>query len=137
LYQFKVNINLSRGAMFSGASHMTFGASSTFQVKVYEADRSKETAASAAPAGSILHFDILDFICSQKSKGFTAGMTDLGPVSPFFTGRKDILSDLETYFLVEAPSTDAHEMKLFVLYGMGGAGKTQTALKFINSFRSR
>ncbi|KIK54804.1 hypothetical protein GYMLUDRAFT_890687 [Collybiopsis luxurians FD-317 M1] len=107
------------GAMFSGASHMTFGASSTFQVKVYEADRSKETAASAAPAG------------------FTAGMTDLGPVSPFFTGRKDILSDLETYFLVEAPSTDAHEMKLFVLYGMGGAGKTQTALKFINSFRSR
>ncbi|KIK51793.1 hypothetical protein GYMLUDRAFT_50348, partial [Collybiopsis luxurians FD-317 M1] len=82
------NINLSRGAMFSGASHMTFGASSTFQVNVYEADRPKETAASAAPAG------------------FTAGMTNLGS-------------------------------KLFVLYGMGGAGKTQTALKFMNTFRKR
>ncbi|KIK53683.1 hypothetical protein GYMLUDRAFT_250145 [Collybiopsis luxurians FD-317 M1] len=125
------------GAMFSGASHMTFGASSTFQTNVYEADRSKEIAASAAPAGSILHFDILDFICSQKPKGFTAGMTDLGPVSPFFTGRKDILADLETYFFVKSPSTEAQEKKLFVLYGMGGAGKTQTALKFMNTFRKR
>lgn len=117
---------------------MTVGPSSTFQqINIHEAERSKENTVPTAPAGTIFHFHILDFICSQKSKGFTAGMTDLGPVSPFFTGRKDILADLETYFFVEPPSTEAHEKKVFVLYGMGGAGKTQTALKFINSFRSR
>ncbi|KIK53687.1 hypothetical protein GYMLUDRAFT_178628 [Collybiopsis luxurians FD-317 M1] len=64
-------------------------------------------------------------------------MTDLSPVSPFYTGRKNILSELETYFSVESSSSKAHERKIFVLYGMGGAGKTQTALKFINTFRKR
>ncbi|KIK51773.1 hypothetical protein GYMLUDRAFT_377684 [Collybiopsis luxurians FD-317 M1] len=132
------NITHNSGAIFPGASYVTVGPSSTFQqINIHEAERSKENTVPTAPAGSIFHFHILDFIYSQKLKGFTAGMTDLTPVSPFFTGRKDILSELETYFIVESPSTEAHEKKIFVLHGMGGAGKTQTALKFMSTFRKR
>ncbi|KIK51763.1 hypothetical protein GYMLUDRAFT_377538 [Collybiopsis luxurians FD-317 M1] len=114
------NVTHNSGAIFPGASYVTVGPSSTFQqINIHEAERSKENTGPTAPAG------------------FTAGMTDLTPVSPFFTGRKAILSELETYFIVESPSTEAHEKKIFVLHGMGGAGKTQTALKFMSTFRKR
>jgi hypothetical protein len=49
-----------------------------------------------------------------------------------FTGREDILAQLDNYFNVEGPAKQ--EQHIFVLYGLGGAGKTQIALKFVNQF---
>ncbi|KIK66872.1 hypothetical protein GYMLUDRAFT_913773 [Collybiopsis luxurians FD-317 M1] len=105
--------------MFSGASNFTISGSPIFQVHqttVYEAKRPQREASATAPAGYI------------------SNMTDIGPVSPFFTGRQDVLLELADYFSSESLST---ERKIFVLYGMGGAGKTQTALKFICTSRAR
>ncbi|KAF8596393.1 FabD/lysophospholipase-like protein [Ceratobasidium sp. AG-I] len=45
-----------------------------------------------------------------------------------FTGRGDILKQMESYFFQNA-SLERH---LYVLYGLGGAGKTQLALKFVH-----
>jgi hypothetical protein len=45
-----------------------------------------------------------------------------------FTGRRDYLAILRAYFSVE-PDEPLHR-KSFLLYGMGGIGKTQICLKF-------
>ncbi|KAJ7066152.1 hypothetical protein C8F01DRAFT_1052203 [Mycena amicta] len=47
--------------------------------------------------------------------------------SKFFQGREDILQQLHSLF----QPTDQTEQKVVLLHGLGGAGKTQTALKFI------
>ncbi|KAJ6488932.1 P-loop containing nucleoside triphosphate hydrolase protein [Mycena sanguinolenta] len=48
------------------------------------------------------------------------------PPSRIFHGRKDILDKMHQFF-----ARDIREQKIYVLYGLGGAGKTQIALKFI------
>ncbi|KAF8598125.1 TPR-like protein [Ceratobasidium sp. AG-I] len=53
------------------------------------------------------------------------------PPSPMFTGREDILNQMESYFWKFAPL----ERHLFILHGPGGAGKTQLALKFIHAHK--
>lgn len=55
--------------------------------------------------------------------------------SPLFTGRQDILDILEGYF--EARGTGRHHRREFLLYGLGGAGKTQLMLKFAEINQSR
>ena len=70
-------------------------------------------------------------------KGYVPDMTIVGPASPFFTGRQDILKELENYFCPEDLSTEISERKIFLLYGLGGAGKTQTALRFMQLARKR
>jgi hypothetical protein len=48
-----------------------------------------------------------------------------------FTGRKDIISQLHQYFTPSSTSAKPAKQRRFVLYGLGGAGKTQIALKFV------
>ena len=43
-----------------------------------------------------------------------------------FTGRSDILAQMHECF-----SNDSQDQHVFVLYGLGGTGKTQVALKFV------
>ena len=43
-----------------------------------------------------------------------------------FTGRNDILAQMRECFF-----TDSRNQRMFLLYGLGGAGKTQIALKFV------
>lgn len=52
-----------------------------------------------------------------------------------FTGREDILKKLKNHF-APTVSTDQNR-KLFLLYGMGGIGKTQICLKFIEEVADR
>jgi hypothetical protein len=52
-----------------------------------------------------------------------------------FTGREDILKHLDGYFSLDGP--DKEKQHIFVLYGLGGAGKTQIALKFVDMFSNR
>ncbi|KAJ7069108.1 P-loop containing nucleoside triphosphate hydrolase protein [Mycena amicta] len=55
------------------------------------------------------------------------------PPSPFFQGRHDVLSQLNSWF----QPTEKKDQKVVLLYGLGGAGKTQIALKFIADSGSR
>ncbi|KAF8595359.1 hypothetical protein BDV93DRAFT_481117 [Ceratobasidium sp. AG-I] len=54
------------------------------------------------------------------------------PPSHTFTGREDILERMRSYFFDASPT----ERRLFVLCGLGGAGKTQLALKFVDMHRN-
>ncbi|KAF8594207.1 TPR-like protein [Ceratobasidium sp. AG-I] len=53
------------------------------------------------------------------------------PPSRAFTGREDILGQMDHYF----SNPGSLERRLFVLHGLGGAGKTQLALKFVQSHK--
>lgn len=48
------------------------------------------------------------------------------PPSQLFTGRKDILDHMHRYF-----SDNIGERHIYVLYGLGGSGKSQIAYKFV------
>ncbi|KAA6408133.1 MAG: hypothetical protein FRX48_07874 [Lasallia pustulata] len=48
--------------------------------------------------------------------------------SPKFTGRKMYLDRLESFFFTK--TSPRHANRIFLLHGMGGAGKTQICLKF-------
>ena len=50
------------------------------------------------------------------------------PISLRFTGQEPYLAKLREYF--ELPTSDTPGRRCFLLYGMGGVGKTQIALKF-------
>ena len=47
-----------------------------------------------------------------------------------FTGRTDVLAKLKEHFTAESTDKLRHR-KFFLLYGMGGIGKTQICLRFI------
>jgi len=49
-----------------------------------------------------------------------------------FKGRKDILDKMCRYF-----DLDSESQRIFVLYGLGGAGKSQLAFKFIEESKSK
>jgi signal recognition particle GTPase len=53
----------------------------------------------------------------------------MGSSSAFFTGRVRILDTLKEHFRARLPG-DEKPRRQFLLCGMGGAGKTQIALKF-------
>jgi hypothetical protein len=55
-----------------------------------------------------------------------AGPKRCPPPSRVFTGRRDILSQMHSYF-----STNSGKRHVFVLHGLGGAGKSQIAFKFV------
>ncbi|KAJ7615496.1 P-loop containing nucleoside triphosphate hydrolase protein, partial [Roridomyces roridus] len=50
------------------------------------------------------------------------------PASQIFQGRQDILDKMQQYF-----SQEPKKRRIFVLHGLGGTGKTQAALKFLES----
>ena len=51
------------------------------------------------------------------------------PPSQIFHGRQAILDSMHQFF-----ARDTGKQKRYVLYGLGGAGKTQIALKFIEEW---
>ncbi|KAI9710441.1 MAG: hypothetical protein M1812_007409 [Candelaria pacifica] len=55
--------------------------------------------------------------------------------SSIFTGRADISKRLEDSILSRPGTEDTSMQKRFVLYGLGGSGKTQFCLKFIQDHR--
>jgi Holliday junction resolvasome RuvABC ATP-dependent DNA helicase subunit len=46
-----------------------------------------------------------------------------------FTGRTEVIAKLEKHF--SNANSSAQKRKIFLLYGMGGIGKTQICLKFV------
>lgn len=58
-------------------------------------------------------------------------------VSTIYTGRNDITQELEKKILA-SPADDApRQQRRFVCYGLGGSGKTQFCLKFVQDNRDR
>ena len=55
--------------------------------------------------------------------------------SALFTGREDILKRLKDHFAPQAEGDQCR--KSFLLYGMGGIGKTQICLKFVEKMAER
>ena len=47
-----------------------------------------------------------------------------------FTGRQDVIDQMRAYF-----SSQSRPRHVFVLYGLGGSGKSQIAYKFIEEFQ--
>jgi Cdc6-like AAA superfamily ATPase len=54
-----------------------------------------------------------------------------------FTGRRDILQQIIQFFDGPRSSIVLKMQKIFVLYGLGGAGKTATMMKFVDEFSDR
>ncbi len=59
----------------------------------------------------------------------------LGDISRFFTARDDILDKLDACF--PPRDTRGKPRREFLLYGMGGVGKTQIALKAADQLEDR
>ena len=57
------------------------------------------------------------------------------PPSNIFTGRRDYLGKLRHHFGTQVGQS--HHRKQFLLYGMGGVGKTQICLKFAEESSDR
>ncbi|KAH8804037.1 hypothetical protein DL96DRAFT_1823082 [Flagelloscypha sp. PMI_526] len=55
------------------------------------------------------------------------------PPTPYFVGRKSLLQRLHNYFFLEQEDL----CRVAVLYGLGGSGKTQGSLKFIQECQQR
>ncbi|KAJ7061297.1 hypothetical protein C8F01DRAFT_1025116, partial [Mycena amicta] len=88
----------------------------------------------------MLHHRLQDSVNGQTSLDPEHGILQQRPVqdeiqttrscplpSKFFQGRKDILLQLDRFF----QPIEKKEQKVVLLHGLGGAGKTQIALKFI------
>lgn len=85
------------------------------------------------------HFDNQPFIFQngdqtrQKNKYFRIPHS----VSTIFTGRNDITQDLQEKILSSTAYDAPRQQKRFVCYGLGGSGKTQFCLKFVQDNRDR
>jgi hypothetical protein len=51
-----------------------------------------------------------------------------------FTGMNDILERMTQYLNPSISSVTLKKQRIFVLYGLGGTGKTQIMAKFVNEF---
>lgn len=58
-------------------------------------------------------------------------------LSGIFTGRDDIIQALRKGCLPSEKGERLTYQKRFVLYGLGGSGKTQTCLKFAQDYHER
>ena len=54
---------------------------------------------------------------------------------PYFTGRFNILAEMDCHF--QSTRTFLEEQKTVVLHGIGGVGKSSTALKYATENRAR
>ena len=67
---------------------------------------------------------------SSISKGLK--IVTLPLPTDYFTGRDEYLRTIEASFDFSKTSVELRRQRRFVLYGIGGMGKTQLALKFLD-----
>jgi len=73
----------------------------------------------------------------HRNRPTSDGVIPLMPnPSTRFTGRTEVIAKLKRHFL--SKTNDAvQKRKFFLLYGMGGIGKTQICLKFVEEVSDR
>ena len=94
------------------------------------------------------HSEVMEAIGKLDSKVTNHDVSSVSSVSSFhpiipplptdiFTGRDDYLKKLEEGFELSGTAARKEKRRVFVLYGSGGMGKTQLALKFADLHRER
>ena len=73
--------------------------------------------------------DCVDLLQLYKSYGDGMMSNVMPNLSKWFTGRTEVIAKLRGHF--SNTNNSAQQRKFFLLYGMGGVGKTQICLKFI------
>ena len=74
--------------------------------------------------------DVLQININYGRRTMSDGVIPLTPnPSNRFTGRTQVITELKTHFFNTNDSVQRR--KFFLLYGMGGIGKTQICLKFL------
>ena len=73
----------------------------------------------------------------HRNRTTSVGVIPLMPnPSTRFTGRTEVIAKLKSHFFTS--TNDAvQNRKFFLLYGMGGIGKTQICLKFVQGMSDR
>ena len=82
--------------------------------------------------------DLLQIIHNNYNNRTTSeGVIPLMPnPSTRFTGRTEVIAKLKSHFFIDTNDV-VQKRKLFLLYGMGGIGKTQICLKFVQEMSDR
>ena len=81
--------------------------------------------------------DLLQINIHNNYGNRTTGVIPLMPnPSTRFTGRTEVIAKLKKHFLTN-PDDVGQKRKVFLLYGMGGIGKTQICLKFVEEMYDR
>ena len=75
----------------------------------------------------------IDVLCQDAVPG-VATLKALPRLSTMFTGRQDILERLARCLNPSISSVSLKIQRIFVLYGLGGTGKTQIMAKFVDEF---
>ena len=91
-----------------------------------------------------MHKDVKEIkqIISSPDPLFQARGNQLVLINPplpteIFTGREKDLNQMEESFELPKTSMELKKQRRFILYGVGGIGKTQLALKFIDQNEDR
>ena len=85
---------------------------------------------------------VLDLLQINIDKNYGNRTTPDGtsPLKPnpsiWFTGHTEVITKLERHFFTSTNDT-VQKRKLLLLYGMGGIGKTQICLKFVEEMDDR
>ena len=79
------------------------------------------------------YFAQINYSVSGISRATSDAAIPVKPNSSIrFTGRTDVLTKLKEHFTSESNDKLCHR-KFFLLYGLGGIGKTQICLRFIEN----
>ncbi|KAJ3796988.1 hypothetical protein GGU11DRAFT_828233 [Lentinula aff. detonsa] len=84
--------------------------------------------------GNYIQNTIVNTDTQKDPPEYHQGLTFCPIPTNTFTGREEALTKLEGFF---DPGRSAERTKVFLLYGLGGVGKTQLALEFASRFMQR
>ena len=118
------NPNISGASIFAGAHHFLSN-NNTF-------NEAMKVGVVFLKGSKLMALDVLQINIHNNygNKTTSDGVIPLMPnPSNRFTGRTEVIAKLKEHFLNTSDS--AQKRKLFLLYGMGGIGKTQICLKFV------
>jgi predicted AAA+ superfamily ATPase len=76
-----------------------------------------------------MSFDFFSFLAVRITRDVSCQA--IPRLTTMFTGREDILERLARWLDPSKPSMVLKMQRIFVLYGLGGAGKTQIMAKFV------
>lgn len=76
-------------------------------------------------------------VITTDSKDINEIYAVLRSSSNYFTGRKMYAADMKEAFSAQRSHSMSHRPKIFVVFGLGGSGKTQFCLKYIEDNKSR
>ena len=108
-------------------------------VNVHTAHRLEEVAEAIGRLDLKVTNHSLSPALSTSSMTSTSSFHPIIPPLPtdIFTGRSDYLKKLEEGFELSGTTSRKEKQRVLVLYGSGGMGKTQLALKFADLHRER